>query len=157
MAIELANNTKWNSETRILFQEGDKKAFGQMYEQFAPLLFGVILRIVEERKDAEKVLTTVFIKIWNNRKLYCPEKGSLTVWLLNFAREAAFSFNGNRMVPDTFDFDWKKDDGDCTQKLWDMMFIYGKSIEEICLLIDIPKDVLIAKLNKIFKISHSRI
>jgi hypothetical protein len=157
MTIKLAGITDGYAETILLFQKGDKTAFGKLYDQFAPLIFSVILRIVEDRKDAETVLTRAFLQIWKNRKGYCPEKGCISIWLMHFAREAAFSFKGDRMIPAMPDFDWKQPTDDCAQKLLDMILIYGKTPEEVCSLLDMPQDILNAKLNQLFKNSHSKI
>lgn len=153
MAIQLTAYRGMDNKTLLLFQKGDKKAFEKLYDQFAPLLFGVILRIVENKKKAEIALSKAFFQIWKSKALYCQQSGCISAWLMRFAREAAFSLNENHPEPIVTerDFDWRQDNKDCSQKLLDMMLISGKTLEEMALLTAMPKDILTAKLNQLFK------
>lgn len=63
-----------------------EKAFTQLYDAYAPALYGVILRIVKQPVMAEDVLQEVFVKIWNNHQQYDSSKGRLFTWLLNLTR-----------------------------------------------------------------------
>lgn len=151
MAVKLAEFTDMDNETILLFQQGDRKAFEKLYDQFAPLLFCAISRIVEDNKDAEAALSRAFIQIWKNRKSYCQQKECLIIWLLRFAREVAFSIKRVKEQYVLPDYDWKQDNSDCAEKLLDMILIFGKTPEEICLLLGIERDVLTSRLHQLFK------
>ena len=80
--------TKEQKIIRLLHQR-DKRAIAILYDEYAPALFGVVLRIVQSREIAEDVMQDAFIKIWKNGGNFDSEKGRLFTWLLNVARNTA--------------------------------------------------------------------
>lgn len=70
----------------------DHSAFETLYDAYSGVLFGIIMRIVADQKEAENLLQDCFIKIWKNIKLYDPEKGKVATWLINIARHTAIDF-----------------------------------------------------------------
>jgi DNA-directed RNA polymerase specialized sigma24 family protein len=59
-----------------LWQQGNKEAFGQLYDKYSPALFGVISEIVGSSKKAEIILQKTFAEIWDKRILFdaCKER-----------------------------------------------------------------------------------
>lgn len=70
-------------------QAQDRNAIGQLYDAYGGALFGVVLRIVQQRELAEQVLQDTFLKAWRNGASYDESKGRLFTWLLNIARNTA--------------------------------------------------------------------
>ena len=70
-------------------QTQDRTAIGALYDAYSGALFGVVLRIVQQRELAEQVLQDTFVKAWRNGSSYDGEKGRLFTWLLNIARNTA--------------------------------------------------------------------
>ena len=68
---------------------GDEGALGELYDRHSRLLFGLILRIVRERRDAEEVLQEVFVRAWTRADTYSPTLGSPAAWLIGIARNRA--------------------------------------------------------------------
>jgi RNA polymerase sigma-70 factor (ECF subfamily) len=68
---------------------GDEGALGHLYDRHSRLLFGLILRIVRERRDAEEVLQEVFVRAWTRAGTYSPALGSPAGWLIGIARNGA--------------------------------------------------------------------
>ena len=90
MPVELATNqTNADAHLISLLVEGDEEAYARLYDNYANLLFGVIVRIVIDRKEAENLLQDCFVKIWQNAARYNAEKGKLVTWLINIARNTA--------------------------------------------------------------------
>lgn len=77
-------------------QSGDNDAFGDLYDAYSPLLYGLILRIVKDQKEAENLLQDCFVKIWHNISSYTPERGRVATWLINIARNTAIDFTRSR-------------------------------------------------------------
>ena len=77
------------SELVSQLQRKDSKAFGYLYDHYAPSLYGVICRIVSSEAIAQDTLQETFVKIWNNIALYDSSKGKLFTWVLNIARNTA--------------------------------------------------------------------
>ncbi len=80
---------KQNHHTAIRLQQKDKDVIAELYDCYAPALFGVIVKIVRSEAIAEDVLQDTFIKIWKNSHTYDSDKGTLFTWLLNIARNTA--------------------------------------------------------------------
>ena len=67
----------------------DKQAFSYLYDNYAPALYGVIFRIVQDEETAADVMQETFVKIWTNFSQYDKTKGKLFTWLVNIARNLA--------------------------------------------------------------------
>ena len=79
-----------------LLKSGDVNAFEQLYDSYSSMLYGIILRIVEDEMEAENLLQDCFIKIWQNIASYSPEKGRLATWIINIARNTAIDFTRSK-------------------------------------------------------------
>ncbi len=68
---------------------GDSSALRQVYDRCAPRAFGIILRILRSRSEAEEVLQEAFLQIWRRAKEYDPARGGLEAWVVTVARTRA--------------------------------------------------------------------
>ena len=73
----------------ILMQQGNRQAFGKLYDKYAPMLMGLITRLVYDEKTAEDVLQQVFIKIWENKTAFGFSKERLFTTMIKIARDTA--------------------------------------------------------------------
>lgn len=69
--------------------QGDRDAFRDLYSGTAPKLFGLILRIVRDRAQAEEVLQESYLKIWRNAASFDADLGRPMTWLASIAHHAA--------------------------------------------------------------------
>jgi RNA polymerase sigma-70 factor (ECF subfamily) len=67
----------------------DANAVGELYDRHSRLLYGLILRVLRDRGDAEEVLQEVFVGVWNRVATYNPVLGSPVGWLVGIARNRA--------------------------------------------------------------------
>ena len=65
---------------------GDRSAFKQLYDQTSAKMFGIVLRIVKNRQQAEDVLQDIYLKIWQKAASYNPDYGSPISWMATIAR-----------------------------------------------------------------------
>ena len=65
---------------------GDRAAFECVYERTSAKLFGVCLRILKDRQEAEEVLQETYVKVWRNAGRYVQAKASPVSWLVAIAR-----------------------------------------------------------------------
>lgn len=70
-------------------QTQQTSSMGLLYDRYAPLIYGLILRIVKSKPIAEDVLQETMMKIWNNIHVYNPTKGKFVSWMLRIARNKA--------------------------------------------------------------------
>jgi RNA polymerase sigma-70 factor (ECF subfamily) len=69
---------------------GEAAALEDIYRRTSSKLFGVILRILGDRNEAEDVLQEVFVTVWNRAGSYDPARGvSPITWLAAVARNRA--------------------------------------------------------------------
>jgi len=67
----------------------DESALAALYDMRCRLVFGLALRIVGNRAEAEEVLQEVFIQVWTKIETYKPELGTPLAWLVRIARNRA--------------------------------------------------------------------
>lgn len=68
---------------------GDRDALKQLYDATAAKLFGVCLRILSDREEAEDVLQEVYVTIWRRADRYDAARASVTAWASTIARNRA--------------------------------------------------------------------
>ena len=71
----------------------------RLYELTAPKLYGVSLRILGHRGDAEDAAQEAFVKVWQNAARYQAGRGSAAGWLVAIARNAAIDRLRVRKAP----------------------------------------------------------
>lgn len=67
----------------------DRAAFRTLYQRTSAKLFGVVLRILRNRAEAEEAIQEVYIKIWQRADRYVPGQYSPISWLVAIARNHA--------------------------------------------------------------------
>jgi RNA polymerase sigma-70 factor (ECF subfamily) len=65
---------------------GDRAAFSLLYSATSAKLFGVCLRVLNNRAEAEDALQDVFVKIWQKASSYAANGYSPMTWLITLAR-----------------------------------------------------------------------
>ncbi len=78
------------SKAISLIKNREEKGLSILYDHYAPVLNGIIFRIVKSEVIAEEVLQETFLKIWNSIDSYDEKKSSLFTWMSRIARNAAF-------------------------------------------------------------------
>lgn len=87
--IALAMHSAHGSDDTLLLNQlaaGDHRALGDLYDLHSRLLFGVIVRILNDEGEAEEVLQEVFIQAWTHAHTFDAALGSPAGWLLGIAR-----------------------------------------------------------------------
>ncbi len=67
----------------------DRGAFRDLYQRTSAKLFGVSLRILKDRSEAEEALQEVYVKIWQRADRYVAGGYSPISWLVAVARNHA--------------------------------------------------------------------
>jgi len=69
--------------------EGDREALRAVYAATSAKLFGVCLRILPDRQDAEDVLQEAYLTVWRKAGSFDPAKASPITWLVTLTRNRA--------------------------------------------------------------------
>lgn len=67
----------------------DRAAYAALYRSSAPKLFGILMRILKNRSEAEDALQEVFIKVWQRAERFSRDEGRAATWLAAIARNHA--------------------------------------------------------------------
>jgi len=68
---------------------GDERAFASLYDKYSSILFGLLLRILHSRAEAEDVLQEVFLQVWQQAHSFDASRGRAFTWLVTLARSRA--------------------------------------------------------------------
>ena len=67
----------------------DGAALSEIYDRYAPRVYGLIAHILPSRDAAEETLQEVFMRLWSESGRLSEEGGSVVAWLVVTARAAA--------------------------------------------------------------------
>jgi RNA polymerase sigma-70 factor (ECF subfamily) len=68
---------------------GDQDAFAELYDATAPLVHGVVLKVVRDLSHTEEVVQEVFVELWRVAPRFDPSKGSVASWVATIAHRRA--------------------------------------------------------------------
>lgn len=74
------------NQTLLRVGQGSQEAFGELYRLTSSHLFGIILRMVRDRAEAEDMLQDVFVSVWRRADAFDAERGNAMTWLIALAR-----------------------------------------------------------------------
>jgi len=76
---------------RLLQQSGrnDQRAFAELYKRTSSKLFGVCLRMLRDRGEAEEVLQETYATVWRRASSFDASKASAITWLVTLSRNKA--------------------------------------------------------------------
>jgi RNA polymerase sigma-70 factor, ECF subfamily len=64
----------------------DEAALAQLYDRYRTILFGLLMRILSNREEAEDVLQEVFLQVWRKATDFDERRGRPFTWLVTLAR-----------------------------------------------------------------------
>jgi len=67
----------------------DEAALASLYDRYRLILFGLLVRILSSREEAEDILQEVFIQVWRRAGDFDEQRGKPFTWLVTLARSRA--------------------------------------------------------------------
>ena len=67
----------------------DEAALAQLYDRYRTILFGLLMRILNNREEAEDVLQETFLQVWRKAADFDESRGRPFTWLVTLARSRA--------------------------------------------------------------------
>ena len=68
---------------------GDQNAFAALYDDLAPVVYGVVRRVLRDPAQAEEVAQEVFVEVWKQAPRFDPTRGKVRTWVLMIAHRRA--------------------------------------------------------------------
>lgn len=68
---------------------GDEAAFGDLYDQMAPRVLGLVKRLLVDHAQSEEVTQEIFLEIWQSASRYEAARGGASTWILTMAHRRA--------------------------------------------------------------------
>ncbi len=68
---------------------GEREALAEVFDLHAPVVLGLLVRLVGRRSEAEEILEEAFLQIWTQAGRYEPQRATLRGWILRIARSRA--------------------------------------------------------------------
>src|SRR5262245_19918246 len=72
-------------------RDGRTDAQGILFSRYYRLVFDVAKRILRDAGEAEDLMQEVFLEIYRKADLYDPSKGTVRIWLLQYAYHRSFN------------------------------------------------------------------
>jgi len=91
LPLILAVLTK-SDDLLVRLQQRDPRALAELYDRYGRMVFGLILRIVQDRGAAEDLVQETFLRVWNRVGGFDSEQGAVGPWLLAVARNRAIDY-----------------------------------------------------------------
>ncbi|HET6929197.1 MAG TPA: sigma-70 family RNA polymerase sigma factor [Candidatus Acidoferrum sp.] len=82
---ETARDARSDEQLMLEVQRGDGDAFTVLFDRYNRLVLTVALRIVHDVGEAQEVTQNVFFEFYRAARRFDPARGTLKVWLLQFA------------------------------------------------------------------------
>lgn len=67
----------------------DRKAFAEFFDGHAPIVLGVLVKMLRRRETAEEVLQETFLQAWDKADRFDARRSSPRSWLILMARSRA--------------------------------------------------------------------
>jgi RNA polymerase sigma-70 factor (ECF subfamily) len=84
-------NRMTDDQLMVQLLAGVNDALAVLFERHHRLVFSIARKIVRDRGEAEDVMQNVFLEIFRSVAQFDPGKGSLKVWLLQYAYHRAIN------------------------------------------------------------------
>ncbi|MFP7722857.1 sigma-70 family RNA polymerase sigma factor [Lysobacter sp. A3-1-A15] len=88
-AVQEATTTAELADHLVAVAGGDRRAFERVYTATSSKLFGVCLRVLPDRQEAEDVLQEVYATVWRKAGQFDASRASPITWLAMIARNKA--------------------------------------------------------------------
>ena len=85
-------NTEQSRDAALMHRisNGDEAALGLLYDCYRTILFGLLIRILHNRAEAENILQEVFVQVWQEARNFEAGNGKVFARLVTIARSKAF-------------------------------------------------------------------
>ena len=121
------------------FQKGDMKAFRVIYDGTKNMVYSIAQRLVRNGQDIEDIMHDVYLRVYEQRNKYSPNRSKFTTWAYRVALNHAINMTrSKKWLPMDIDLDkflpHKVEDSDVLER----MIIDERSVKVNLALKNIP-------------------
>src|SRR5262245_21730810 len=69
--------------------KGDERAFAELYDELAPVIHGIVRRVVRDPAQSEEVTQEVFVELWRQAARFDSARGGVRSWAVMIAHRRA--------------------------------------------------------------------
>ncbi len=92
-------------------QQGDKNAFGLLYEAFIRPIYNFVYYKTHHQETAEDIVSGVFTKAFDHLGSFDPVRGPFSAWLYQIARNSVIDYYRTKRTLVNIEDAWDLDDG----------------------------------------------
>jgi RNA polymerase sigma-70 factor (ECF subfamily) len=81
-----------DSDLLARLQKRDPDALAELYDRYGRMVYGLIVRVVQDSGIAEDLVQETFLRVWNRASAIDSDRGSTGPWLLAVARNRAIDW-----------------------------------------------------------------
>ncbi len=87
--MQSQERTTSDSELMSSIVQQDEDALTELYHRYGNLVYGLAMRIMQNRELADEITQDTFLTVWNHSDTWIPARGRLSTWLLSVTRHKA--------------------------------------------------------------------
>ncbi len=76
----------------------DSRALAELYDRYAPWVYGLAGQILPRAEDAQDVVVQLFMRVWDRAADYHPDRASVAGWISVLARRLAIDVSRSASV-----------------------------------------------------------
>ncbi len=78
-----------DEELLLAVARGDQAAFERLHDRLAPLVYGIVRRVVRDPDQSEEVTQEVLVEVWRTATRFDPDRGAARSWVATMAHRRA--------------------------------------------------------------------
>lgn len=99
-AEEIAKRERWADLIGAVAEHGNREAFTELFQFFAPRIKAYMLRLGAGPALAEELAQDVMVTVWNKAALFDRRQASLSTWIFRIARNRRIDAARRAAKPD---------------------------------------------------------
>lgn len=76
----------FDKQFMLKLTNGDTAAFETLYDQYAPAVMGLAMKMLQDQSAAEEIVQETFWRVWRQAGTFSEEQGTFSGWLFGIAR-----------------------------------------------------------------------
>lgn len=105
---------------------GDQAAFAELYNRHAPILLGVLFKMVGQRQVAEELLQETYWRIWDKADSFDASRASFRTWMFSIGRRIAIDWMRRRSARPQ-----QTDGGEATERTLNQLPASADVVEDV--------------------------